>query len=73
MIRPLRWYKQIDDEIPDASDDENKKGDEEEVNISGDKLLSTSKPKATKKATTTSLMRAGQSSKQPRGKVKPKR
>ncbi|KAG8218227.1 putative replication factor C subunit 1 [Butyriboletus roseoflavus] len=64
----------VDDEIPEASDDENKKGEEADMNITGDKLISTSKPKAkkaTKNATTTTMM--GQSSKQPRGKVRPKR
>ena len=45
--------------MPDASDD-----------INADKLISASKPKKTK-TTTTTMMRAG-SSKQPRGKVKPK-
>ncbi|KAF8554964.1 DNA replication factor C, large subunit [Imleria badia] len=58
----------VDDEIPDASDDEAKKGEED--GIGADKLISASKPKKAK--TTTTMMRAG-SSKQPRGKVKPKR
>jgi len=60
----------VDDEIPDASDDEAKKGDED--NISGDKLISTSKPKKAL-AGKSSVMRGASSSKQPRGKVKPKR
>ncbi|KAF8122796.1 replication factor RFC1 C terminal domain-containing protein [Boletus edulis] len=59
----------VDDEIPDASDDETKKGDEDE--ISRDKLISTSKPRPKKAARTTTVMMT--SSKQLRGKVKPKR
>lgn len=56
--------RQVEDEVPE-SDDENKKGDDD--GISGDKLLSTSKPGKKAKTTTTTT------SKQPRGKVKPKR
>ncbi|KAH0839521.1 putative replication factor C, large subunit [Lanmaoa asiatica] len=58
----------VDDEIPEASDDENKKGAEDD--ITGDKLISTSKPK---KAKTTMTTKQSSSSRQPKGKVKTKR
>lgn len=64
---------QVDDEILEASDDEAKKGDEDDIGV--DKLISASKPKPQKAAAKTSMMMKAsvKSAKQPRGKVKPKR
>ncbi|KAG9317062.1 putative DNA replication factor C, large subunit [Chiua virens] len=56
----------VDDEVPEVSDDEKQNGNEDD--ISGDKLISASKPKKT----LNSVMMRSSKQVQPRGKVKPK-
>lgn len=63
----------MDDDVPESDDEANNKGDEDA--ISGDKLISASKPGKRAKTTTTTTRTSAMmpSGKQPRGKVKPKR
>ena len=63
--------RQVDDDVPESDDETNNKGDEDA--ISGDKLISASKPGKRAKTTTTRTSAMMPSGKQPRGKVKPKR